>query len=118
MEITMKKTLTYAGILVSFVFLLVLNTNVLSYKSCDATQCPGTGFIYFHYCYADESQDIDATCEIIKWNVRRCYRTVEVLTCSKEWTYICCIEDEQNCRVINYEPEGDETTIGDNEPPK
>jgi len=110
----MKKTLTYAGILVSFVFLLALNTNVLSYKSCDDPHCPGTGFEYFYFCYADESQDIDATCEIIKWNVRRCYRNIEDLTCSKEWTYNCCREDE-NCHVINYEPEGNETTIGDDE---
>jgi len=102
----MKKLLTYCGILASFVFLLVINTDVLSGKGC--FDCPPElTWEDFANCYYHDSQSLDALCIEMDINTRMCTQDDLNQECSEEWTLICCDMDSL-CTRIKREEGNDE----------
>jgi len=97
----MKKLLTYCGILVSFVFLLVINTNALSGKGCNEFNC-----LDRRDCYYDSSHgDPVGYCGVlIPPPGRRCsgFPSYE-RPCVQLYSKMCCDLDYPVCHVVKYD---------------
>ena len=106
----MKKLLTYCGILASFVFLLALNTDVLSKKAYNELECSEK-----EYCYYTPSQGEPlGHCFMYTLpNTRICRHNYPPFNhpCVGCDMTGCCWLDWPGCRVYFKEDEGDDPII-------
>jgi len=103
-----KRTLSFAGILIAFVFLLAINTNVFSVKKCDEINCGP-----FNECFYDSEtqKPDDAKCDVIIPDIlTACITDQQLKLCNFHDGEYCCKKIVKNCDVMEYE-EGQEYHI-------
>jgi len=94
-----KRKLSFAGILVAFVFLLAINTNVFSFKF-STEECYG--------CY-DEEWTSGGLCTVgdkDPEHIRVCFEMPEAEQCNTMYMYGSCRQDKDHCSLIGGDEEG------------
>ena len=91
-----KRTLSFVGILVAFVFLLAINTNVFSIKKCEEMECAS-----FNECYRMYPPNPDeAKCTVLVPDyLVVCEAEQYASSCNFEQAITCCQQDPKGCTV-------------------
>ena len=87
-----KRTLSFAGILIAFMFLLVINTNI--FGSFCGIPCAGR-----ETCYWSEGDPADGHCYYTEypgggWELNCVWKDPEP-NCDLGQTFLCCLEDTE-----------------------